>query len=164
MKKSRKKMVEKKKRLRDFQHVRFFSTALFLACVEHANWVAQCGETKSLEAQWGASLSTRPTLAEQGTTYYAFNCMRPNRQRIWSRTAEWDVFKKYAPVCGLPWWWRKPFGGSSASSFPPPALVEAWAPRRLPGASSLLSPLNRIAFYFRGCKLRTGSTTKHCNR
>lgn len=82
-------MVEKKKKkLGVFLHVRFFSIGLFLACVEHANWVSQCGETKSLEAQWGASLSTRPTLAEQRTTYYAFNCMRPNRQRIWSCTAE----------------------------------------------------------------------------
>lgn len=38
-----------------------FSRALILVCVEHVNCVSKCGETRSLEAQRGASLSTGPT-------------------------------------------------------------------------------------------------------
>lgn len=56
--------------------------AQHVKCVYEAEG-AECGETRSLEAQQGASLSTGPTHAELGTTYYTFNCRCPNKQHIW---------------------------------------------------------------------------------
>ncbi len=70
-------------------HARFFQqsphaclNAQHVKCVYKARR-AECGETRSLEAQRGASLSTGPTHAEQGTAYYTFNSRCPNKQHIW---------------------------------------------------------------------------------